>query len=414
MKCILLLFFSLLLNVAVISQTLSNKNNFTSSICSQEENRELTRSLADKIERLLFIGEYEKAMQINDIYEYLSGSYLGIRSPLVSSMDSIKRNDYSLAPAKQYIIDKSKKEQIVIINEAHKQPLHRVFTRALLKEMYMNGFRYFAVETLDGDSLLNFDKYPKLSSGYYSSEPQYGEMIREALLLGYTLVAYEDHINIADWKKREHGQAINIKKKTMDINPNAKVIVHCGYGHGIKNFNGGEDTLMGGWVKALTGISPLIIDQTTLEEHSREANSSDFYNTVALNCNKTSVLTPKGFLYNLYKKTISPDYDIDVIHPSTKFIYGRPDWLNLAGDKKYYFPNEDGRISISYPINVKAFYINEITTEAVPADCIELLYPDVKKALVLKPGKYILYITNERTEVKQIGNEVQQLEIEIK
>ncbi len=44
-------------------------------------------------------------------------------------------------PAAEYIIKRSSKERIIIINEAHHQPLHRVFTESLLEGLYQNGFR---------------------------------------------------------------------------------------------------------------------------------------------------------------------------------------------------------------------------------------------------------------------------------
>jgi hypothetical protein len=50
--------------------------------------------------------------------------------------DSIK-NVYETAKAKDYILDQSKENKIIIINESHHNASHRVFTESLLKELFM-------------------------------------------------------------------------------------------------------------------------------------------------------------------------------------------------------------------------------------------------------------------------------------
>lgn len=67
-----------------------------------------------------FIGEYRKALQAFDqTYGELSA---------VANQESVQYKKATFMPAAEYIIKRSSKERIIIINEAHHQPLHRVFT----------------------------------------------------------------------------------------------------------------------------------------------------------------------------------------------------------------------------------------------------------------------------------------------
>lgn len=95
-----------------------------------------------------------------------------------------------------FISKKAKTEQIIIINEAHHQPYHRVFTTLLLKNLYKEGFRYLCLEALgDFDPELSTRKYPIINSGGYIKEPMFGNLVRVALELGFQIVEYEDSKN---------------------------------------------------------------------------------------------------------------------------------------------------------------------------------------------------------------------------
>jgi hypothetical protein len=360
------------------------------TVLFSSEKRQTSRELNHLSEQLFYIGDYKTGLQFHDIaVDIVNGSYNYRNSP----NDSSKIKGYSTFPAKEYIIKKSKNEKIIIINESHHQPMHRTFTTSLLKDLYLNGFKYLAVETLTNDSLINYnlnhDKYPKTNSGYYSKEPQYGNLIRVALEIGFELIAYDDITN-----RREYMQALNIKKQTFDKDPNAKVLIHCGYGHGYEDM---RDSLMGGWLAQLTGINPLTIDQVTLSEHSDRMYENEYYGTTYSNISavfleKTNVNAsfkiPEGII----------GYDMSIYHPRTKYVNGRPDWLNLTGEKKYYFPCENKEISILYPLLVRAYLHSENPKSAVPYDCIEITSEKDKTALLLKPGKYNLLLTHDRQE----------------
>ena len=100
---------------------------------------------------------------------------------------------YEIVPAIDYIVQQSKDNRIIIINEAHHISSHRVFTKSLLQKLFDNGYTNFGCETFGyKDTLINNRRYPILKTGHYSKEPQFGNLIRSALEIGYNLFPYEN------------------------------------------------------------------------------------------------------------------------------------------------------------------------------------------------------------------------------
>jgi hypothetical protein len=80
--------------------------------------------------------------------------------------------------------------RIVMVNEAHHDAHTRELTLALLPRLRALGFDYFAVEALGKDRGLAKRGYPLKTDGSdYLHEPLYGEIVRQALRLGFTVVA---------------------------------------------------------------------------------------------------------------------------------------------------------------------------------------------------------------------------------
>lgn len=89
-----------------------------------------------------FIGEYQKALEAYDQASRNNDNSISEKEV------ALLLSDYKARSAAEYIIERSKNEGIIIINEAHHQPLHRVFTASLLQGLYENGFRYLGLEAL--------------------------------------------------------------------------------------------------------------------------------------------------------------------------------------------------------------------------------------------------------------------------
>ena len=227
-----------------------------------------------------FVGEYKKAIAWADS-SYRTYMNLKDTSSLLSDYPELKTQD-----AIVYILSKVDNHQIVMINEAHHVPMHRAFTTTLLDSLYKKGFRYLALEALWDNININEKKYPVFDkTGVYINEPVFGELVRHALQLGYTLVDYEnrkedcknDTINKEFcFNYREIQEALNLKK-ILDKDPKAKIIIHAGYGHIEEKVNEGRWIRMGEFLKLMTNIDPLTIDQTTWSEKSAPIRENPFY-----------------------------------------------------------------------------------------------------------------------------------------
>lgn len=146
----------------------------------------------------------------------------------------------------------------VLFNESHVQPKGRYWLRSLLPALHQQGFRYLALEALGDDAGLQRRGYPTLSSGFYLREPQLANLVRDALSLGFTVIPYD-----AMSADREHDQAQNLLRRSRGQDPQAKVVALAGFGH-IDESPGPRKSIAV-WLKELSGVDPLTVNQTDLE-----------------------------------------------------------------------------------------------------------------------------------------------------
>ena len=336
-------------------------------------------------------GSYKNALEQWDIaFPGKPKSY----SP--SQIDSIKAK-YKIIPASNYIVENAKSTQIVIINEAHYNSSHRVFTRSLLQKLYDNGYKNLGLEALSNgknkDSLLNERGYPIIESGYYIKDPQFGNLVRTALKIGYTVFPYE-RTSDAHGKQREIEQARNIKK-IIDGKANEKFIIHCGFDHVLEGNHSNWGKAMAGRIHELTGINPLTINQTKYSERSDPKLNEALLNV--LNLNEPSVLIDKNEKALNYSRGASFT-DIAVIHPTTKYQNSRPKWIFGPHKKDVKIKLSD--LDISRPVMVLAYVKNEGINKAVPADIIEIQNKNDIGHLALESGTYTIVVNNKEGSLK--------------
>ena len=311
-------------------------------------------------------------------------------------IDSINQK-YKKVKASDYIIKKAKENKVVIINEAHHSSLHRVFTKSLLKKLYNNGYKNLGLEALSSgiylDSTLNSRKYPILNTGNYIKDPQFGNLVRDALEIGYVLFAYED-MSSGNTKDREIAQAKNIQK-IINSKPDEKFLIHCGFAHVLEGKDMEWEIAMAERLKEYTDINPLTIFQTKYSEKSKSELNSPFLK--ALNITESTILLDKENNSLNYNRR-GAYADITVFHPNTEYIKNRPNWL---------FKNENLNTSISltdieieFPILVLAYKKGEDINLAVPIDITEIENKTSNCNLGLKKGNYDIVITNGKESVK--------------
>ncbi|MDR0795405.1 MAG: hypothetical protein LBE79_05020 [Tannerella sp.] len=320
-----------------------------------------------------FVGNYQKTLETWDKN--------GVGIPKITEEDSLCFIGFAPVNAKDYIIERSKNEQIIIINEAHTYPNHRTFTHSLLQGLYDNGYRYLGLEALF-DTIINERKYPIIESGYYTKEPEFGNLIYTALNIGFTLFGY-DYFEQGG-KEREIAQSRNIVN-FLEKHPHSKVLIHCGHDHVIKGTpnNVSWEKAMAGRLKEYTQINPFTIDQTQYAEKSDKKNTHPYIAMV----NKDFPVILIDENENLFNgKKGNDQVDVRIIHPETQYINNRPNWLLSVGNRKEYHL-ESSKVT-QYPLLVLAYRKNEFDNNGVPADIVEILENENIPSLILDKGSY--------------------------
>lgn len=326
-----------------------------------------------------FVGEYEKARRL--------------RPAAASNYTTQLPVDYALEDAVDAIVSEANGRQIVIINEAHDAPEHRNFVARVAVQLKRIGFTHYAFETLaePSDELLARG-YPVTATGMYSNEPQFGELIRDAMKIGFIPINYEveeiestndpvDAIN-----GREKAQCQNLVDRLFRKDPHARVLVHVGLDHAIeepKQSSDKEILWLAARLKKATGIDPLTIDQITSLDKMHAGFKGPM---VAKNAER------RFFVGGPFKGFV----DVQVFHPQSAITNGRPNWLAADSRRRMIdIPNEiqakSGRLLVQARDSSES-------QDSIPADRILLVPGSHRPMLSLRPGSYQLETQDESGE----------------
>ena len=292
-----------------------------------------------------------------------------IAIPLSEVMDSIIANN-----------------RVIMLNEMHFNPHNRAFVISWLEKCYQNGYRYFAAETLFAkDSLVNKRRTVLLGeTGFYCDEPVFGDLLRTALNIGYTLVPYEgDGFGI----DREVNQAKNLVKNILDKDPEAKFLLLGGMGH-ITDRKGWS--MMGGFFKEQSGIDPFTMDCAMF--FSEQYESMDSLRTVYFDRIDAMPVHEPVIIYDTVKHiyTNLSGMDATCCLPRTRFIEDNiPDWKMYNGKVLYKI---NRRFIKKYGFHegcVSAFLKSE-GEQCVPVDQYMYSAEETEFKLALYKGEYLL------------------------
>ncbi len=313
------------------------------------------------------------------------------------------------------IVNLARERQVVILNEAHDSPQHRAFGLLLATELRKIGFEFMAVETLKGpqgkSGPVEFD-YPTVETGFYSSEPIFGDFVRQAALAGYRMIAYEiepsqrkvnahEDVN-ASIIEREDAQSDNLIRHVLNKHTDAKLFIYVGYSHATEDWQTLEDGSRLGWMAAQiaekTGIDPLTIDQVG-GSYNPKSNQIDPVFQIVQSHKEIAkpILVRKqsgSFLSSdrYYKKT-----DMTVFHPIQEMVCGRPNWLRMGGYRKPY-TIENKHWFVEATTLLQAFIQSE-GVDALPVDQLLLDSSEGSSVFLLPVGTY-------RTEIRTIDGSV--------
>lgn len=291
------------------------------------------------------------------------------------------------------LLREAERRQAFFINEAHHAPRHRAFTRTLLAGLRERGYRYFAAEAFSEEAgELAARGAPSRNTGGYVNEPQFAELVREALRLGFIPVAYEDNAPCSDpgddpnfcANQRDRNQADNLRAATVDKDPRAKVVVHAGFDH-IRKTGRPKWTTMAMVFRARTGVDPLVVDQVELDERSAPAFERAAYKA-ALEAFKPagSVVLAAADGKGWVRPEDAGAYDFHVLHPRGVLVQGRPHWV-FEGRAAVPLPRA---LCPTAPCTVSAYRDGDDPESVPPADAYVVRDAAAPPALALTPGRY--------------------------
>ena len=342
----------------------------------------------------LFNQYYANQAQAVGEYDEASRTY-GFPTPV----DDVVAAGFTHAvDAVPVVLARAHGRRAVFLNESHGQSQTRAANYALLAGLRADGFNVLAMETLStgpttardathcsSTTLLDADLpargYAVGKTGYYSADPVYAEMIREALRLGFRLVAYDSQV-APGVAPREQNQAENLACVFKD-DPKARVVVVAGFSHIAE----GKDFWVPGGAMAarfhaLSGIDPLSVD-TTSELYLDPANLTFAEEKLSARPVSFALQDAKGAQYG----TANFDLVLYVPAPAHREV-GKPSWLNLGGAREPTRVNLPACDGVS-PCIVQARRVDE-QADAIPADACVVAASATGCTLFLGPGSYAI------------------------
>ena len=278
-------------------------------------------------------------------------SMVGNHAAALSYMDSYRGFDFSgdpvqdfpssatSVPAAEYVVERARDHRVVMVNERHHASSDRLLTMELLAPLAEQGFRYLAIEAGWNGDPVNSRGYPIPQTGYYVNDVAFAEVVRSAIELGYRIIGYEIEneqetstepaIDANSRERREWWQAKNIAARVFDVDSDAKLLVHAGYGH-VWERESDTWAPMAVHLRQFTGLDPLTIDQTQLSERS----SPELEHPLRTRTKELGLLGEDAVvLIDSEGESIRPDDDVDiaVFGVATRYADGRPTWMNMDG-----------------------------------------------------------------------------------
>ena len=291
-------------------------------------------------------------------------------------------------PALPYIIERAASHRFVMVNERHHVSTDRLLTLSLLRPLYEQGFGYLAAEALSPwEAGLDARGYPVSEDGTYVDDVVFAELLREALALGYEIVSYEERHDqgppmdgMNDQQVRDYWQAHNLIAGTLERDPEARVLVHCGYSH-LHEEATPRWTPMAHYFREATGLDPLTVDQVLFAERGTPEAEHPW----RVDAESRGLVADQGVVLVDTVGALLPveprRVDIRVLGPRTVYVNGRPAWMQMDGRRR--------AVALSTPECVEVACVVEASNVAweeqgVPYDRIEVVDDTVE--VYLPPG----------------------------
>lgn len=307
----------------------------------------------------------------------------------------------TLRDALPEIVSRAAKTRVVFLNEDHGSPRDRAFGLEVARALRPLGYDVIAVETLTNVAdetaaatamrQLAHDGYVHRETGTYTRDPVFADFLRQAMAIGYRPVAYEktDFTPTSDIAtqiaQREQAQADYLVGRALKPNPRSKILVYVGFSHATEAplvRDGKPTRWLATRLKAMTGIDPLTVDQTSLGEHSSYVGPARFAAVDDRVKDRSMVLmhgqTP--FAIDQFAGAV----DLQVVHPHVAAVGGRPGWLLAMGRTPMAIPTDV--LPTKGTRLVQAFVASE-ADDAVPVDQVLVTAGKPAPVLMLPSAK---------------------------
>ena len=289
----------------------------------------------------------------------------------------------NVVPWRDGIVQIAANQRTVMIMEAHFDSKHREFIGGTLPILKDAGFTHYAVEAISRfDRALVERGYPNISTGVYTADPQFGNVLRRAFDLKFTILGYDFRFTTHD--EREEYAATRLAELFQN-NAETKLVVHAGYSHVLKH----ETTFGQRWLASLlwekTGIEPF-----TVWQWSRQHDAHDYeiivgaLKTRGVSLDEPVLLMPPPALdcglqdspYGL------ASVDAIVLHP--------PDVSVAPAKRTVLFPDAMKRLAGRWnakvwPVVISAYKKDE-PTDAIPLDQVMLRQGEMEFVLWIPDG----------------------------
>ena len=151
----------------------------------------------------------------------------------------------------------AKNERLIIINESHWKPSHRIFLNNLLPILKNNGFNFLAVEAITNPSFgLNSNFVNDLNTGFYTRETHFQNALATASKNNFQIIGYD----FGEGNQRDI-YPLTIFSQILSDSKN-KLLIFVGFDHVL------EENKSKKWlaqnIKEQLNINPVTINQTAL------------------------------------------------------------------------------------------------------------------------------------------------------
>ncbi|HEY9260808.1 hypothetical protein, partial [Chitinophaga sp.] len=284
------------------------------------------------------VGNQQKAME-----------YTLIRQPLktISLKDS---SQFTTTNAKAYILQQAAQQKALFFNESHVDIRTRAFLIDLLPELKKLGYTKLAMEALLTDTI----SIPTTKVGFYTNDPNYGNLLRTALQAGFKLINYEDTSSSPVWNFRDSSQAANMIHKLHAIADTGKLVVLAGHGHIHKHADFPDFIPMAIYFNRMTGIDPYCIDSDDAN-HVRYTGIDNTQPYILLRNNIPVNPNPQRYNLQVHYPEVLIDKQLQVVDLKTYHITPPDNSLLLIYDADEYEKtgntNQLVPVYASYPAN---------------------------------------------------------------